>query len=201
MLTSELFDEITNDPASLGYGGKEASEIASLLNDKTITQRRLQEKYVVNNFIAAHNLNVKMHGVTLLPPDPNGVDKPIPEASGLTVRLAALAGLDWLKTNTGPHVDPAHPNINGLVGLMQGAGVFTADEVTAFWQLFEVSISRAEELWGDGTTITEQQVSAALLYPRWQTEHAAYEAARGTADTHEQRMMSLANGIDPDESN
>lgn len=149
-------------------------------NAQTIVTKKYISKQVVNNFIVANNLNLKLRGVTLQPVNVDTIDKPIAAAGGLTVRLAALAGLDFLLTDSGDDVNPNNANIQGLIGLLAQSGVFTSLEVERFWALFETHSSVAERDYGG--LLTANDIAVANLLPRRnavQTQVVALEAQLG----------------------
>lgn len=135
----------------------ETSDIAALtivLQAVTVTQHI--PKSAVNNFIVSNSYNLRLRAIANEPIPHVQYDAEIPNTGGITLRLAAQAGLDWLMADSGAQVNPENATLNSLLGLLNTAGVFSNNEVAAFWSLFEAP------RWPD---LTEAQVRAALNMP------------------------------------
>ena len=186
MLNKELYEYVTENELDTS----DAAALLSVLQGVTVRQHIA--KSVVNNFIVSGNLNLRLRAITNTPVPHEQYDAAVPGAGGLTLRLAAQAGLDWLLTDSGSEVNPDNENLQALIGLLGGAGVYSSDEVAAFWALFD------SPRWPN---LTLEQVNAALLYPKYEAARELYEPARATADKYEQAMLSLAAGEDVDLEN
>ena len=132
---AELRSEILSDPAAVGYAGKEPHEIAALLNDPA------RGETVSRAMVPSWELQAAVVGSEFQ-------------------ALSAVAQRAWLAIVALPEVPVTNANLRSQVAAIWGAGTATRGNLQA---LETRPGSRAEALWGEGTYITHQQVSEALL--------------------------------------
>lgn len=140
MTDIELRNELTSDPAGMGYAGKTALQKVALLNaDKDgVTFPKLVDVATVLKVIGM----AQFRAAALSDPSRTGW-------------LETLANIRSLK-------DGLIPSDAGVAELLAGAvqaGVLTSPEKAALDALGARAGSRAEELWGVGTVVTLNDVA------------------------------------------
>jgi hypothetical protein len=137
-----MYQQLHEELLKPEYSNLSDAAAATALNDSTTFGMRDIPKQEVNNHIVSNNLNLNLRRVVNTKPAGDDepalpIDTPIPQAGGLTVRDAAQGGLDFLLTDSGGFVNPNHENTRGLIDVLAGAGVFSADEIKNFWAMFK----------------------------------------------------------------
>lgn len=142
----------------------DTQDVAALTSAlQAVTTKQHIPKSAVNNHIVSNSYNLRLRAITNEAIPHEIYDAEIPDSGGITLRLAAQAGLDWLLADSGAQVNPANETLNSLLALLNTAGVFSNDEVAAFWAMFDTP------RWPG---LTEAQVRGALNTP-------AIEATQG----------------------
>lgn len=76
------------------------------------------------------------------------------------------AGLEWIRMQlSGTGIDFSHPETIALVDSLVGAGVITPDQASKIKEIGIRYISPYEEHFGEGSSVTEEMVAAALAAP------------------------------------
>lgn len=140
MTDTELRNELTNDPAGMGYAGKTAAQKVAILN--------------------APKEGVTFHVIV----DVATVLKVIGMAQFRAAALSEPSRTGWLETlaNIRSLKDGLIPSDAGVAELLAGAvqaGVLTSQEKAALDALGVRTGSRAEQLWGVGTVVTLNDVA------------------------------------------
>lgn len=137
-----LHDEITKDPKSLGYGDlvKQGSDagIADIINGLSIATL---SKGMVTREVFLSDFGPQVLSILS--------DSGLETSFGPLLKLLALAST----------VDYGNTIVLGALHNMIGIAGLTQDSIES---TISRPCSRAEELWGDGTTITSNDVSFAL---------------------------------------
>lgn len=150
----QLSAEISTDPQRLGYAGKGDADVAALLN----------------NANAAWSVYVQLAPTSLLKWAANGPMQQIQDFANLTTNNASLRAICMAALqifNLGSPLDLTDPQINGTGGMLQtleAGGVITSAQLSALLANglgSKTPCSRAEVLWGAGTTITHSDVRTA----------------------------------------
>jgi len=155
-----LKNELQIDPQGIGYVPFLASSpgiVVNLINAPTASMVR--ERYVTVRTmlaelgVAGAVIAEKLSGFAALAPlaDPN--------AEGL--RIATKWAMRFIDSD-GQGLDVGHPNTQGMVDALAAGGVLTTAEANSLKALALQPASRAEVLFGAGTSITEADVRAAL---------------------------------------
>lgn len=140
MTDAALLDELTNDPAGLGYAGKMAAEKVALLN---------APKAGVTFPVMVPVANV----LQILGSAPFRAAA-LPEP-GRTGWLESLANIRALQVG----LFPSDPGVSALFTQAVAAGVVTAEEKAQLDALGVRMGSRAEEIFGEGTIISLNDVA------------------------------------------
>lgn len=131
-----LFSEITNDPASVGYGPHNAAgwdeKIAELLNAKTIDSYRVVPSRELLEWSASNSRFAKLLA---------GQESSVPAAIRSICRAAEL-----LITRTDTSLDLAKPSISGMVAALENGGILDAGDVLSLKQVSAGKISRCQEI-------------------------------------------------------
>jgi hypothetical protein len=101
------------------------------------------------------------------------LDTEIPEIE-MSLREVARSGINLLTINTTRPVNPANALIVGCVSVLQAANIFTQNEVDAFWNVFRIDTSRAENEFG--RLLTERDIDRA----RWHDQVTAFRDLRNS---------------------
>lgn len=168
------YQALSTELAGSTYTGKTDSEVLALLADHFPGAWQELPNSEVYNYLQNHALALKLRGVTLAPAG-SPVDTPIAQLGGANLRAVAFTALDLFKSQVSS-VNPANPTTRGLIGAMQAAGVFSAQEVADFWQLFRVEITLAD-------------LQRARLYPKYLQVRQRIAVLEATA-------LDLLNGFD-----
>lgn len=158
-MTTALLDEITDDPASLGYAtlvaDRRDADLALLLN---------APRAPVVGKVRLDDLDAYLRTYTVAPDSPVPLmwlwrgtaahpDTPEP------VRMVVQMALDLFGSRL-QNLDLSLPTVQVLLAQMQAAGLLSADNVAAVTAMGTTHISRAQLLFG--RTITHDEISAAL---------------------------------------
>jgi len=173
------------------FAGQEDAAIVAEMNDKSLSRMVLVEKFKVNNYISQNNVIPRLRVLAASPPSPQ-MDTPITQAGGLTLRMVALAGIDFPVTDTGPLVDPANPNVQGLIGILQGEGQLSQELVDGFWELFRVHYSRADDELGE--VLAEQHINIARYSEQATLFRDSIATDRQQLATKEAMLADLESG-------
>jgi hypothetical protein len=134
----ELKVEITNDPKTLGYAGKSDEQIAQLLNTVGLSVETLfKGRVAVEDFIA----------------EIVGTEYDALSAAGKT-QLDQFVRGNWIKSGSA--------NMRTTIGALFAAGTTTRTNLLALCQR---SATRGEVLFGEGITVSHQDVAAARALP------------------------------------
>lgn len=80
--------------------------------------------------------------------------------------ILQAAGLEWVRMQlTGNGIDFSHPETIAMVDALVGAGVITPDQASAIKEIGIRYISPYEQYFGEGSSVTEEMVAAALTPP------------------------------------
>lgn len=153
MTPSELKAEITNDPMTLGLGAPYTagnnSEVVRLLNDPRFTQRRNVSLEALFKFIDQQPyLWVAIMDHSKSVGGTNGVK-------------AAKQAVEWRAHAQYNNVNVDDAAFIGALDALVTDGILTADHKAGILALADAAASRAEVLWGAGTTVRREDVIAA----------------------------------------
>lgn len=143
MTDSQLKVEITTDPANLGYAGKTAQQIVNLINAAKagVTYAQIVPKPVVFSITTTALFRIAQMAT----------DKQ-------TAWYQIMANIRSLDQG----IIPSEPTIQDMLTKAIADGVLTAGERTALEALGIRTGSRAEELWGERTVVTLNDVARIL---------------------------------------
>jgi hypothetical protein len=144
MTRVKLAAEISVDPASIGYAGKTADEIVSLLNEprENVSIPRLLPVGTILGVIGQAPFRIAN----------------LSEPGKSTAWYQVLANIRSLKEG----FVPSDPSVAPLLTIGVADGVITPEEKITLESLGLRSGSRAEQLWGEGTYVTLNDVANAI---------------------------------------
>jgi hypothetical protein len=156
-LTAEQRDELREELQAPAYADLLAAgrhnAVADLLNAPTVPARRfVPVKDVLIPFLGNSGITVALK---MLKYNPN-----LPEATSWQLRAAVEATETMLEAHD--YIDLDGPVAQQMIGTFQAAGVITAAQVTALVALGDTRVSRAEQLWGAGASVSAEDVAEAL---------------------------------------
>jgi hypothetical protein len=133
---TELSTELSTDPSSLGYAGKQPGEVRDIIN---LTRDTID---IDREHVPASELQSAVIGSEFV------------SLSNITQRgWLAIVGL-----GSDPGVPVGNTNIRGQIAAIWGAGTTTRSNLVA---LQTKKGSRAEQLWGERSFVTHQAIIAA----------------------------------------
>ena len=143
MTSQQLLAELTDDPTSLGYAGMTTSQKLTALNQprETITFTKIVDVATVMGVFTSALFRI------------SAINEP-----GKTAWLQVMANIRALKEGLRPSDD----SVQGLLAQGVADGVLLAGEKAYLESLGYRHGSRAEQLWGEGSVVTLNDLALIL---------------------------------------
>lgn len=153
MSNTHLNNEITTDPLGLGYAPFVAAGndqgVADLLNAKAVSSSRKVPLWEIKRQALQHGYWVAIRAAATSHPNQQ-------------VQAAAISAVDFVDDFRFTTMDLSDSAVQLMLAALVSGGVMTSDQKAALDGLAVTMISRAEQLFGEGTAITNTDVSFAL---------------------------------------
>jgi hypothetical protein len=160
MTPGELRAEIESGPLAAESAANSAAgndvATAAAMNDRTRgeTLPRPMRLTLFTQFLMSRSLLRKIR------------DSEASDALPATIRDVCYGLLLLLQSGADREVDPTDPPTVAMIDALVAAGVATTSDKAAWLTACRVPASRAEVLWGYGSSVTAEQVGLALLPTR-----------------------------------
>lgn len=176
------------------FTGKTDEQILTIFNEPVLNGLDYREWPDINNY-ANNNGLIKILDRVINAPSSAELDT-VNESIDYSVREIAKEGFRFLTVNTTRPVNPNNEKLNLLVGALQIAGIYTAEQITAFWNVFRIPTTRAKSTYG--RDLEQKDLNIARLYDQWQDENNELSMMNEAVADKTFRVFQLSQGIDPD---